>query len=51
LKYKIQSGVIAIQSIKQSINIRLINKKKHKHISRLGIGTVAVTVQYTINKK
>jgi len=27
LKYKIHSGVIASQSVNQSINIRLINKR------------------------
>jgi len=47
LKYRIQSRVIA----SQSINIRLINQKKHKHKSRLGIGTVTMTAPYKVNKK
>jgi len=40
------------ESISQSINeYLLIKQEKHKHISRLGIGTVTVTVQCTVNKK
>jgi len=40
------------ESIRQSINAYSFDKQeKHKHISRLGIGTVIVTVQYTVNKK
>jgi len=40
------------ESISQSINEYSFNKQeKHKHISRLGIGTVTVTVQCTVNKK
>jgi len=35
--------------VNQLINIRLINKKKHKHIFELGIDTM--TVQYVVNKK
>src|SRR6218665_2832565 len=38
------------ESINQSSNIRLINKKKHKNMSTLGIGTATVTVQYTVNR-
>ena len=38
--------------ISQSINEYSFNKQeKHKHISSLGIGTVAVTVQCMVNKK
>src|SRR6218665_1342937 len=50
LKNIIHSGVIASQSVSQSMNIRLINKG-NKHISRLGIGTLTVTVQFKVNKK
>jgi len=40
------------ESISQSINEYSFNKQeKHKHISRLGIGTVTVTVHCTVNKK
>ena len=59
-KYKIQNTFNEIQntfrnhceSISQSINEYSINKQeKHKHISRLGIGTVTVTVQCTVKKR
>src|SRR6218665_2856755 len=60
-KYKILlTKVIEIQntfrshceSIMQSINEYLFSKKeKHKHIFRLGIGTVPATVQCMVNKK
>ena len=47
MKYKINSRVIASQSINEySFN----KQEKHNHISRLGIGTVAVTVQCRVNK-
>ena len=40
------------ESIGQSVNEYSFNKQeKHKHISRLGIGTVTVTVQCMVNKK
>ena len=40
------------ESISQSINENSFNTpEKHKHIFRLGIGTVTVTVQCTVNKK
>jgi len=46
LKYKLHSGIIASQSVNEySFN----TQEKHKHISRLGIGTL--TVQCTVNKK
>jgi len=48
LKYKIQPGIIASQSINEySFN----KQEKRKHISRLGIGTVTVTVLCAVNKK
>src|SRR6218665_1835362 len=60
-KYKILlTKVIEIQntfrshceSISQSINECSFNKhEKHKHISRLGIVTMTVTVQCMVNKK
>jgi len=51
LKYKINSGVIASQSVYQSMNIRLINKRNISIFCRLVIGTVTVTVQWTANKR
>jgi len=40
------------ESISQSMNEYSFNKQeKHKPISRLGIGTVTITVQCTVNKK
>ena len=40
------------ESISQSINENSFNtQEKHTHIFRLGIGTVTVTVQCTVNKK
>src|SRR6218665_846006 len=40
------------ESISQSINENsFTTQEKHRHIFRLGIGTVTVTVQYTLNKK
>ena len=40
------------ESVSQSINEYLFNKQeKHKYISRLGIGTVTLTVQCLVNKK
>ena len=59
-KYKILlTKVIEVQntfrshceSISQSINENSFNtQEKHKHILRLGIGTVTVTVQCMVNK-
>ena len=44
--------VIASQSVNQSINQYSFNKQeKHKHISRLAIGTATVTVKCTVIKK
>ena len=47
MKYTVRSHC---ESINYTINIRLINKRKYKRVSRLGNDTVIVTVQYTVNK-